>query len=139
MKIHSVHPTQFRFSTRSITLSSIVQIHWDDNRLFIEHKYDIEERNPSPADWEAFWKEVDSIGVWKWKKSYRPVGIGVLDGWSWNLELAIGSKQVASSGGNGYPGTNGAEPSKQFLRLARALEKLARIELKIANPKYLEP
>jgi hypothetical protein len=54
-----------------------------------------------PADrWTAFWREVDQIGVWNWKTEYNRM---VLDGTSWDLEIAHKGRSLKTYGCNAYP------------------------------------
>lgn len=55
---------------------------------------------PPPERWIAFWKKVDSLGVWKWKPEYyRPM----LDGSNWSLDLEHEGRRLASRGSNAWP------------------------------------
>jgi len=85
-----------------------------------------------PAErWERFWREVEKIGVWKWKKKYsRKIGEG---GSTWDLELASNDRKLKASGRNAYPeaehpgGEMNYPPGGQFDRFIQAISRLAAI------------
>lgn len=78
---------------------------------------------PTPARWRAFWRTLDRLGVWKWKKSY--ITRGVCDGTGWSFIVRRGDRVLETGGLNGYPGKKGPEPSDDFERFLRALSRLA--------------
>ena len=59
---------------------------------------------PSQEQWLAFWKKMDEIGVWGWKKRYDNPDI--MDGTSWSVDIEYGDKRCNSSGSNSYPDGN---------------------------------
>ena len=91
---------------------------WDGKALRIETAVEAKTKYttlaPSRAAWQAFWKEIDAINVWKWDKEY--IDKKVVDGQSWNLHFERGSKKVRSEGSNRFP--------PQFERYEKALERL---------------
>ncbi len=46
-----------------------------------------------PERWQAFWQEVDQIGVSAWKESYSRE---IMDGTSWELDLAHNGRELHS-------------------------------------------
>ena len=72
----------------------------------------------SDQAWSAFFAELDSIGVWRWKRKY--VDSEVMDGTIWSLTIVYDTQQdrsLVSFGSNRYP--------EDFRRLLSALAKLA--------------
>jgi len=69
--------------------------------------------DPPPERWVAFWKMVESLGVWSWEpKYYRPI----LDGSSWSLQLQHEGRRLSSTGSNAWP-----ERFDQFSRAVNTL------------------
>jgi len=56
---------------------------------------------PSDNRWQLFFRTLNDINVWKWKKSY--VNIGICDGGSWSLKITKNSKKLACHGDVDYP------------------------------------
>jgi len=78
--------------------------------------------SPSPEAWSAFWRDLDTIGVWEWRERYE--NNNVLDGADWELDVRHGADAVKSMGTNAYPPSGGNDPTPQFHELIRALGKL---------------
>lgn len=57
-------------------------------------------------DWAIFWKELASIGVWKYEKEYVQKA-WVQDGKYWQLNAKHDGKEMMSGGSNAYPGVKG--------------------------------
>src|SRR5688572_21307088 len=57
--------------------------------------------SPTQSHWEAFWKEIEAIGVWNWRDDYT--NFDILDGNSWSLQLEFGRQRLKTGGCNGYP------------------------------------
>jgi hypothetical protein len=80
--------------------------------------------------WQDFWREVEAIGVWNWKRSYES---NLLDGTQWTLKLGHTGHTLHTSGNNAYPETEGHEfplehpPGGQFDRFLTALSHLIAI------------
>ena len=60
--------------------------------------------------------------VWQWEAQYPDPG--VMDGTQWSVHLAKGDREVASTGSNAYPGSEGPEPSETFRRFREAVQAL---------------
>lgn len=86
-------------------------IEFIDNHLIYHETYSnmpilrdkVIKTEPSPADWENFWQELDNLKIWKWKKSYN--NPHMLDGTQWELDFVIDTKSKKISGSNNYPET----------------------------------
>ncbi len=58
---------------------------------------------PTLAQWSGFWRLCEFLDLWNWRAEYTPEA-QMRDGQSWHLSIAYDkSKQVVSSGHNGYP------------------------------------
>jgi hypothetical protein len=72
---------------------------------------------PSPAEWAAFWRALEQIGVWSWGGEFADSS--VRDGTSWALELEHAGQRVEASGSNAYPpqgqGPGVPPPFRRFL------------------------
>ncbi len=62
---------------------------------------------PSEKDWQEFRKKLDTVGVWKWQKSY--LNRNVADGTDWSLAITYADRSLESKGRNAYPNANGSE------------------------------
>jgi len=60
---------------------------------------------PSELQWRDFWKEMDKIQVWSWKKRYDPSDIGVIvnDGGGWHLIISYNGMMIDTGGENAGP------------------------------------
>ena len=108
------------------------RIIWQDNKLhhqfFEQTFYEDEEVKPdkvlnvalpSTNDWEEFWKAIDALKVWGWKKEYYNEDIK--DGTQWNLRIKKKGKRGRKIfGSNAYP-----EPKGTFNSFIKALNKLS--------------
>ena len=90
----------------------------DGAKLQIETAVEAKAKNstvtPSPEDWQAFWKEMDAINIWKWEKEY--IDKDIVDGQSWNLKFEYRGNKIESSGSNRFP--------QNFPRYEKALKQL---------------
>jgi FixJ family two-component response regulator len=79
--------------------------------------------SPECARWEQFWRDLDSLGVWRWESSYR---IAACDGTNWQLGLAFREKSLHSQGDNAFPenGESDYTSESSFANFLTALEKL---------------
>jgi|TARA_B100001964_G_C13978731_1_gene485232 hypothetical protein len=111
---------------------------WQDNKLHYQFSerpfYDDEEKllyekeeqikvlnvtSPSIKDWEEFWKVIDALKVWSWKKSYYDENVD--DGTQWELKIKRqGRRRRRMFGSNAYP-----EPRGTFDSFIKALNKLS--------------
>jgi hypothetical protein len=72
----------------------------------------------SDQAWDTLFANLDSVGVWKWKRKY--VDSKVVDGTIWSLTIVYDTQQdrsVVAFGSNHYP--------KDFQRLLSALASLS--------------
>lgn len=73
-------------------------------------------------EWEEFWNELKSAGVWKYDTNYKQQAF-VCDGTSWSISATYKDKEINSSGGNAYPGVKGTRYGVKFKKLLNALSK----------------
>ena len=110
-------PAKFETSSNQFRGNWTV-VKWDGTKLQIERAVEGKARNttltPSPAAWQAFWKEMDTIKVWKWEKEY--IDKTLADGHSWSLNFEYSGRKIASGGSNRFP--------QQFNRYEKALKQL---------------
>ena len=110
-------PAKFETSSNQFRGNWTV-VKWDGTKLQIERAIGGKARNtaltPSPAAWQAFWKEMDAIKVWKWEKEY--IDKTIADGHSWSLNFENSGKKIVSGGSNRFP--------QQFNRYEKALKQL---------------
>ncbi|MGA1196195.1 MAG: hypothetical protein ACO36I_06815 [Candidatus Latescibacterota bacterium] len=105
---------------------------WEDGHL-VYRVYESGEQQavlhlyPSKRSWEAFWKQMDAVGVWEWQDHYEP-DYPTKDGTSWSVKLMVGDRFVESGGNNAYPvdghcaGTDEMTPCfRKFLSAVRRL------------------
>jgi hypothetical protein len=85
------------------------------------------EVQPTPEQWRAFRRELDAIGVWRWRAQY--VNPRVCDGTQWSLDVAYSDRAVKSQGSNDYPQAT-SDPlsvpagSEMFTRYLKAVQRL---------------
>ncbi len=103
---------------------------WDGRLLYVRCEYgyrneSVEEITPTRKQWLRFRAELDSIGVARWRRTYRDLGI--LDGTGWGLEIAYEDVEMLSSGDNAYPESDPLSdvPSAAFNRFLKAVSRLA--------------
>ena len=73
-------------------------------------------------DWAMFWKELSSVGIWKYEKQYVQEAF-VCDGESWSISASYEDKKINSTGGNAYPGVKGTRYGVKFKKLLNLLNK----------------
>lgn len=76
---------------------------------------------PTAQRWQRFWDVIDKVDAWNWEAEYS---LPVMDGASWELVFEGMGRALRSRGSNAYPGTDGAEPSREFRRVCRAISRL---------------
>lgn len=93
--------------------------------------YEIEPTNktvllqPTQKQWEAFWRAVDSLNIWSWKKEYSPPpGCFVCDGTGWSISIKKDNYVLESQGYNAYPPDGGLDESRDFRKFCRAVSRL---------------
>ena len=78
-------------------------------------------------DWDAFHRELDTLGVWNWQPYYDSA---VCDGTQWEVQIHWGQKRCKSGGSNNYPENDGTpadteDPNPTFTRFLTAISRLA--------------
>ena len=82
---------------------------------------------PTTEQWKEFRRELDAIGVWRWRAQYSSPGVS--DGTQWTLDVIYPDKAVRAQGNNDYPGAT-PDPSgvpsgsKIFTRYLKAVQRL---------------
>jgi hypothetical protein len=108
---------------------------WDGRRLVYESFVSgYEDRRqvyvvPSRAQWNRFWRTMETIEVWSWKDRYEPSGRfepkGLIrDGTHWSLSLQHGERRVESAGDNSGPGPTDLDENARFDAFADAVSRL---------------
>jgi hypothetical protein len=82
---------------------------------------------PTMEQWRKFRRELDAIGIWRWRAQY--VNPGVTDGTQWSLEVAYPDRALKTQGSNDYPGdapnpSGVPSASKAFARYLKAVQRL---------------
>lgn len=94
---------------------------------------DCSRHDPTPEQWQAFWREVERLGVWEWLPEYTN---DTLDGEQWTLELEFGGRRLATGGSNAYPGAPdgpGFPRDCAFGQFVTALETLSGSKLRLGE------
>jgi len=81
------------------------------------------EASPTPKEWARFTETADRLGVWGWEPEYVSAH-SCCDVTYWHLRLEIDGRSIVARGANAYPGSQGAEISKEFLAFRTAVERL---------------
>lgn len=84
---------------------------------------------PSDAQWERFWRTIDSIDVWSWRERYDPGArfepkTQIRDGTHWSISLKHGRRSVESAGDTAGPDAADLDNSAPFAALAEAVSRL---------------
>jgi hypothetical protein len=82
---------------------------------------------PTMEQWREFRREVDAIGVWRWRAQYSTPGVA--DGTQWSLDVTYSDRAVRTQGSNNYPGDTQESfgvpsGSKAFTRYLKAVQRL---------------
>ena len=108
---------------------------WDGERIVYESFEAQYERRkqasvaPSADEWHCFWRTMDEIGVWEWRRWYgaaerfEPEDV-IRDGTHWSLTLACVGLRVESSGDSAGPGAPDLDESSAFVRFCDAVSRL---------------
>lgn len=81
------------------------------------------EASPTPEEWARFLETTDRLGVWEWEQEYVSAH-SCCDVTYWHLRLEIDGHRVTARGASAYPGSQGAEISKEFLTFRAAVKRL---------------
>lgn len=101
---------------------------WDGKELIVTARTETGRetqwrRTPTPAQWTAFWADMDHLQVWAWDASYE--NRDQTDGLFWSVEMRHGGKIVRSHGYNAYPPDMQLVPTSGFANFWKAVETLA--------------
>ena len=82
---------------------------------------------PTIEQWKEFRRELDAIGVWRWRAQYS--NPRVADGNQWSLDVTYPDRAVSTQGSNKYPGPTPDSfgvfsGSKAFTRYLKAVQRL---------------
>jgi hypothetical protein len=82
---------------------------------------------PTVEQWREFRRELDAIGVWRWRAQYSTPGVA--DGTQWSLDVTYPDRAIGTQGSNNYPGDTpdslGVHSgSKAFTRYLKAVQRL---------------
>lgn len=82
---------------------------------------------PTMEQWREFRRELDAIGIWRWRAQY--INPGVTDGTQWSLDVAYPDRAIKTEGSNDYPGATPVpsgvpSASKAFTRYLKAVQRL---------------
>lgn len=141
-----VRPTHFLFEIipafgfgRRVEISSgnllVDEVHFVGKRQTIRRR----QRTPSDDDWMLFWKAVQFLDVWSWKREYSPEDIGrrVVDGICWKVELKYDGRVMSSQGCNAYPAFESVQmtstESERFDFLVHSIENLIGCSLNFSD------
>jgi len=85
------------------------------------------EIRPTMEQWREFRRELDAIGVWRWRAEYSAPGVA--DGTQWSLDVAYADRAVKTKGSHHYPEGNPdsfgvSSGSKAFTRYLKAVQQL---------------
>lgn len=81
------------------------------------------EANPAPEEWARFMETVEHLDIFGWKPEYITAH-SCCDVTYWHLRLEIDGRSITARGANAYPGSSGAEVSKEFNAFRAAVERL---------------
>ena len=85
---------------------------------------------PSSQQWQTFWKEVDQLGIHRWKREYtqKSIDVAIYDGTRWRLTVTTHAAVLTSKGDNVYPQVGRPDVTTTddaaFKRLENAFEAL---------------
>lgn len=84
---------------------------------------------PSRAQWNRFWRTMETIDVWSWKDRDEPGGRfdpkGLIrDGARWSVTLQHGDRRVESAGDNSGPASTDVDESARFDEFTEAVSRL---------------
>ncbi len=79
--------------------------------------------SPTPQEWARFLETADRLGVFGWEQEYVSPH-SCCDVTYWHLRLEIDGHRITARGANAYPGSQGAEVSKEFGIFRAAVERL---------------
>jgi hypothetical protein len=108
---------------------------WDGARITYESfeaRYERRRQElvtPSAAQWHRFWRTMDEISVWQWRRWYgaperfEPREV-IRDGTHWSLTLERLGRRVESSGDTAGPGAADLDESSAFVRFREAVSRL---------------
>lgn len=91
------------------------------------HKSKHVRMRPTIEQWRQFRRELDAIGVWRWRAQYSTPGVS--DGTQWSLDITYPDRAVRTQGNNDYPGAT-PDPfgvpsaNKTFTRYLKAIQRL---------------
>jgi hypothetical protein len=82
---------------------------------------------PTIEQWREFRRELDGIGVWRWRAHYSSPGVS--DGTQWTLDVVYPDRAVSAQGNNDYPAATPdasgvSSGSKAFTRYLKAVQRL---------------
>lgn len=82
---------------------------------------------PTMEQWREFRRELDAIGIWRWRAQY--LDFRVVDGTQWSLDVAYPDRAIKTQGSNEYPGTTPdfsgvPSASEAFTRYLKAVQRL---------------
>ncbi len=111
---NKLHPQKFEITYHCFTSTIFNEVNFKEGKLILNHFFSGEEIVPDNAQWEKFWKKMEKLEVWNWKREYE--NIDVLDGCSWSLHIEYNGQKIKSEGSNHWP-----ENFKEFIRALKDL------------------
>ncbi len=95
---------------------------YKDKNVLTETEYFV----PSEAQWVAFWKKMNQLRIWSWRKNYDPSDVGeiIYDGGGWKLTLAYQNRKIETGGENAGP--NLQNPSATVVAFGEPWDKQLR-------------
>jgi len=81
------------------------------------------EASPAPDEWARFLETAERLGIFGWESEYI-TAYSCCDVTYWHLHLEAAGQSIVARGANAYPGSSGAEVSKEFNAFRAAVERL---------------
>ena len=91
------HPQKFKISYDCFPATLFNVMSLKDGQVF----YSGEKIVPDNKKWEKFWKEMEKLDAWNWKKEY--FNYDILDGCRWSIHIEHNGQKIKSEGSNNWP------------------------------------
>ena len=101
-------PRAFTANLGSYAFGTYSELKLKKNGVLIYKARDSEatvEVAPTPEQWRVFRKELDRLGVWKWRADYFDPA--TYDGTQWRIEIEYADEKLKTSGSNLWPDQDG--------------------------------